>query len=165
MPSSESIASGYERAQPTLRAMVIFVICFAIAAVALHYILSALYGALLATDSHAPASPLSNTLRTAGYVITGEPGPLAQGPQVTPAPRLQPSGSRNESPLDHIDAAEMAAFRHKENTLLNSYSVNVMTGDIAIPIDQAMRLVLRHIPTQPDAPPHEAAPTDGGGFK
>jgi hypothetical protein len=164
-PSSESITSGYEHTQPTLRAMVVFVLCVAVAAVIIHFGLDAMYHGLVAAEDHPAASPLATPSNTMAFVKTNDPGPLAEGPMVTPNPRLQPSGARNEPPLDHIDAAEMARFRYKENTLLHTYSIDALTGHLSIPIDQAMQLVLPNLPTRPEAPPHEAVPTDGGGFR
>lgn len=68
------------------------------------------------------------------------PSPLADVRQIPPEPRLQVSG-----------AADLAAFRAKEEAELNSYGwVDRKAGTVRIPIQRAMELLLqRGLPTAP----------------
>ena len=66
--------------------------------------------------------------------------PLADVRQIPPEPRLQVSG-----------AADLAAFRSKEEAELKSYGwIDRQAGTVRIPIDRAMDLLLqRGLPTTP----------------
>jgi len=68
------------------------------------------------------------------------PSPLADPRQVPPGPRLQVSG-----------AADLAAFRAKEEVELTSYGwIDRKAGTVRIPIDRAINLLLqRGLPTTP----------------
>jgi hypothetical protein len=68
------------------------------------------------------------------------PSPLADVRQIPPEPRLQVSG-----------AADLAAFRAKEEAELKSYGwIDRNAGIVRIPIDRAMDLLLqRGLPTTP----------------
>ncbi len=60
------------------------------------------------------------------------PSPLAEARQIAPEPHLQVSG-----------AADLAAFRAKEEAELHSYGwVDRKAGVVRIPIDRAMELLL-----------------------
>jgi hypothetical protein len=160
-PSSEALQRGYEDTQPSLRGMLLFLLGFVACAVVLHFILGWMYVALV---DHAPAtlgSPLAPPPQSQGAQTTGQVGPLAQGPLIPPPPRLQPSGARNESPLEHLDAPDMARFRQQQDALLNSYAIDALTGDLTIPIDDAMQLVARDIPTHPSTQPNQLQPQRG----
>lgn len=80
------------------------------------------------------------------YYATGRvrrerpPSPLADVRQIPPEPRLQVSG-----------AADLAAFRAKEEAELQSYGwIDRKAGTVRIPIDRAMDLILqRGLPATP----------------
>ncbi len=78
---------------------------------------------------------------TTGHARTERPlSPLADVRQIPPEPRLQVSG-----------AADLAAFRAKEEAELKSYGwIDRKAGTVRIPIDRAMDLLLeRGLPTTP----------------
>jgi len=164
-PSSEAVARGYEDTQPTLRGMLLFLVCFIAAAVILHFVLGWMYLLLIGVAPSTPSSPVAGRTVEQSRSHAAQGPSRVQAPLIPPQPRLQPSAALSETPLENVPAADMARFRRRENELLNSYSVNALQGTISIPIDEAMRLVAHRIPTRPSTRPQRPAPRDSGGFR
>jgi len=84
---------------------------------------------------------------------SGSQPPAAYLPKAVP-PATEPPGPR----LQVHPAADLAAFRARENEILDGYAwVDKEKGVARIPIDEAMRLVAeRGLPVFPPAPGEEA---------
>lgn len=130
--SADALARGYEPERLGFRWYVIFVVALIGSAVVIHLVLWLMlvgFGRAAATRQDARNSALSPAV-----------------PNVPPGPQLQPSPS--QGPMPQQPWQDMADYRVREQQMLNSYAYDAKSGELRIPIDRAMQLLVqRGLPT------------------
>jgi hypothetical protein len=130
--SADALARGYEQERLGIRWYVIFVIAMVASTLVILLVLWVMlrgFGSATAKREDVRNSALSPA-----------------DPIVPPGPQLQPSPSQGPFPREPWQ--DMADYRVREEEMLNSYAYNPKTGEVRIPIDRAMQLLVqRGLPT------------------
>jgi hypothetical protein len=159
-PPEETIRRGYETGNPSVRGMVIFTIGFV---VSMGVCLVAIWGLYLLLWGVRPRHPRSPLLGEREPVPSE---PLKQEPALmTPRPRLQPSGSLGQEPVANTPPMDFKAYHADQAAMLNGWSVDLWSGSVTMPIEQAMALAADRLPTAPRALKHLPRPNYSGGFE
>jgi hypothetical protein len=130
--SADAIARGYEPERLGFRWYVIFIVALIFSAVVIHVVVWLMlvgFGSAMTRRQDARNSALSPAV-----------------PIAPPGPQLQPSPAQGPAPRQPWQ--DMADYRVHETQVLNSYAYDPKTGELRIPIDRAMQLLVqRGLPT------------------
>lgn len=159
-PPEEVILRGYETGNPSVKGMTIFLISFVVGVGLCFVALWALYLLLFHTLPPRPRSPLLGNRTPVPAEPLKQPGPLQP-----PRPRLQPSGSLGEWSIAHSPPMDFKTYHRRQQALLGGWSIDLWSGALGMPIQTAMTLAARRLPTRPSPPKHLPRPNDSGGFE
>jgi hypothetical protein len=153
--SGEALARGHEQERIGLRGYVIFVVALIVSAIVIHLILWLTMCGFEKAVSHNQGLERNSALQP-------------ERPTSPPGPILQPSPAQGEIPRQPWQ--DMAAYRVHEQELLSTYGYDPKSGQVRIPIDRAMELLVqRGLPTTqpsmrlPGATTRQMNPESSGG--